>query len=788
MVEPKVMPLSSRLLVVVAALVGVAAAALAVIVVGSLPDHDGTRIVAGLDGPVTIRRDDHGVPHIEAESEADGYFALGWVHAQDRPWQLELRRRIGQGRLAELIGADGLETDRFMRLMRFHDLARANLGAMAPADRRLVEAYARGVNAQLERTRLLPPPFWFLWHRPEPWSAADALVWHKLMALDLARDWRHELVRARVARHVDAATFAELFPDVPAPTPTRLEQWRTALAGVDLDGLAELAGAPHPAAHGSNAWAVAPARTRTGGALLANDPHLGHELPGVWYLAGLRTPDIEVVGATLPGLPVFVTGRNANLAWSVTNTGTDVQDLVVEDVSADGGFTRTPEGLAPLDVVTSTIGVRGGDEERFASRWSVHGPLVSDLVSAGADLAGPGRALALQWTALVPDDTTIAAGFALARARDVGDVERALATFTNPQQNIIFATGDGTIGMASPGHVPVRAGGGGALPRLGWREDGAWTGMVPRAELPRRIAPPAGWLANANNPPTPAAAERLPARWDDPFRFERIAAQLVSERHDVADFRALQLDQRSGLADALLPAMLAARAPDVRTRRWLDRLGDWDRHADPDRPEPLVFTAWYTALAEHLYADELGPAFDAYRAPRTEFVHAALTTRRHWCDDVATPARAEDCPEVLGAALAAALDRLESELGPPGAAWAWGRQHPAEFAHETYAALGPLGRIAQASLARGGDDTTVDAASPSNAASPPLFPSRHGVSYRQIVDLASPERSRFVAAGGQVGHPLSRHYRDLLALWHDGKDVAMVSPARARRVERLQPE
>jgi len=779
------MPLLARLSIVALTLAGAAATALAGVLLGSLPDHAGTRVVDGLDAPVTIRRDAHGVPHIEAASEADGYFALGWVHAQDRPWQLEMRRRIGQGRLAELIGPAGLAVDRFMRLMRFHELARGDLAAMAPADRRLVEAYAAGIDAQLARTRLLAPPFWLSWHRPEPWSGADALVWHKLMALDLARDWRHELVRARVARGVDRATFVELFPEVPAPSAARLRALRAALAGLELDRLAEAAGAPPPASHGSNAWAAAPARTRTGGALLANDPHLGHELPGVWYLAGLDTPELSVVGATLPGLPVFVIARNAHLAWGVTNTGSDVQDLVVEDV-LEGGFTRTPAGRAPIDVRRSTIRVRGGTDEAFASRWSVHGPLVSDLVDAADALARPGRALALQWTALVAGDTTIAAGFALARARTAGEVERALAVFANPQQNILFATRAGTIGLVSPGRVPRRAGGADALPRLGWTAAGAWTGTLGRDQLPRRIAPATGWLANANNPPTPRAGERLSGRWDQPFRYERIAERLAAGRHDVADFRALQLDRRSGLAAALLPAMLAARPAEARSRRWLARLAAWDRVADAERPEALVFTAWYAELARQLYADELGPLFAVYRGRRAGFVRAALTERRHWCDDVAT-AELEDCPAILGRALDAALAGLEAALGAPGPAWAWGRQHPAEFAHEFYAAAGPLARIAQARLPRGGDDTTVDAATPMRAAGPPLFPSRHGVSYRQIVDLAAPERSRFVAAGGQVGHPFSRHYRDLLALWHEGADIRMAAPATARQVQRLRP-
>jgi len=764
---------------------GVAVVALAILVVGSLPDHTGTHGVAALDGGVTIRRDEFAVPYIDADSEADGYFALGWVHATDRPWQLEMRRRIGQGRLAELLGPQAVPVDRFTRLLRFAELARSDLDAMQPADRRLVEAYAAGINARLERTHLLPPPFWLLWHRPEPWSAADALLWHKLMALDLARDWRSELLRARVATAVDADTFAELFPDVPAPSEARLSALRTALATLDLEAIASVAGPEPPGGVGSNGWVADPGRTRTRGPLLANDPHLGHELPGVWYLAGLSTPDFEVVGATLPGLPVFVTGRTSDVAWGMTNTGTDVQDLVIEAlVGADR--TLTPGGTAPLDVREEAIAVRGQPDETLTSRWSVNGPLVSDLGGEAGRLAGRDRAVALRWTALQPGDTTIAAGFALPHARDAAAIQRALVTFANPQQNVLFATRAGTIGLVSPGRVPVRRGGAGSLPRLGWETQGAWIGAVPHAGLPRALDPPTGWVANANNPPTEAAGRELAGQWDNPFRYRRIATLLAAGTHDLASFRALQLDTRSGLARELLPAMLTARASSAASRRWLARLRAWDGDARADRSEPTVFAAWYDALAEHLYADELGPLFAAYRGQRATFVRRALTERTSWCDDVGTPAD-EDCPTVLADALDQALAQLTVSLGPEGPAWRWGQQHPARFVHRFYGALGPLGAVAEASLPVGGDDTTVAAASFRVEASSPLFPSVHGVSYRQIVDLAAPARSRFVAAGGQVGHPLSRHYRDLLGRWHAGEDVAMAAPEHASAVERLWP-
>ncbi len=760
----------------------------AAIVFGSLPNHRGELTVSGLTAPVVVRRDSYAVPYIEAANEADGYFALGFVHAQDRLWQLELRRRLAQGRLAELIGSWGLPSDRFMRLLRFHELAAASLDHMRPEHRRLVSAYTAGINAFLtSRRRLLPPAFWLLWHRPEPWQDADSVVFVKLMALDLAGNWQRELLRARLAGELPGAVYRQLFPYEPTPDDATLEQLARTLEDVDLDALAALIGPPAPPGHGSNAWVVDGSRTPGGRPLLANDPHLGFTNPGTWYLAGLETPELEVVGATLPGLPVFVLGRTDRIAWGMTNTGSDVQDLVVEELLGAGPTaTRTPGGSAPITGHQSIIRCRFCPDEPFEARWSVNGPLVSDLVASAEALSGPGRAMALRWAVLRADDVPLDAGFAIPHARDWASFNEALRPFTNPQQNVFYASVDGDIGLVAAGAVPIRRQGDGTLPVRGWERSGGWDGFIPFGELPRRVAPIEGFLANANNAlVTDDYPYLLTRRWDAPWRFQRIVDRLTLGPHDIAGFQALQTDVRSGVAAALLPALLTAAPLDARAEAWRERLARWDYQATVSSQEMTVFATWLDALPEFIYADELGADFETYGRYRPQFIEYVLKRAPSWCDDVATAA-VETCTLASARALETALDRLERSLGPKGVDWQWGSQHPAVFSHDLFGLLGPFGRLSELGFPVGGDDTSVAATSYVASAEPPLFPAVHGAGYRQVIDLTAPATSQFVTPTGQVGHPASRHYRDLAVLWQAGRGVPMAPPATATAALRLQ--
>ena len=303
---------------------------------GSLPQVDGTIIVTGLSGPVEIVRDRNAVPHIFAQSVEDAAFGLGFVHAQDRLWQMEMNRRIAAGRLAEVVGPGGLGPDRFLRTLGIYSHAERTMANLDAATQAGLEAYAAGVNAYLRtRSGPLPPEFLILGHKPEPWRPADSIAWTKMMAWDLGGNWGGEIMRARMARRLTAEQIAQLYPPYPADGQVALTKYAALLGGLPLDELAAVLPPPPPRNNGSNNWVISGARSATGKPLLANDPHLSLGAPAIWYFAHMSAPGLNVIGATLPGVPSVVLGRNDNIAWGFTNTGPDVQDMFIERINAN---------------------------------------------------------------------------------------------------------------------------------------------------------------------------------------------------------------------------------------------------------------------------------------------------------------------------------------------------------------------------------------------------------------------------------------------------------------------
>ena len=457
----------------VAAIAVMAGGGVAWLARASLPQLEGEVTLPGLRAPVTVVRDAHAIPHIAAQSEADAYMALGFVHGQDRLWQMEFDRLAGQGRLAEVLGAATLPHDRFVRTLGLAGSAERAAAGLDAASLVLLEAYAAGVNAAIAGYGFaLPPEFLILRHHPEPWRPTDSVRFLKLMALDLSGNWRQELLRARLAQRLRPDQLDLLWPGLTQPGPVTM----AALADLPLDRLAATLPEPPPAGIGSNVWVAAGPRTVSGRPLLANDPHLGLQMPGQWYLAHLEAPGLAVIGATLPGVPFVVLGRNRSLAWGFTNTGSDTQDLFVEqlDPAAPGRY-LTPGGSEPFGLRMETILVRGGPPENMEARETRHGPVISDLVPAADALAGDGHVLALAWTQLQDHgpDTTLAAGFALGRAETADAFMAAAELYRGAQQNIAFATRSGSIGMISPGLVPIRR-------ERRWPDAGAGLGRHPR--------------------------------------------------------------------------------------------------------------------------------------------------------------------------------------------------------------------------------------------------------------------------------------------------------------------
>ncbi len=503
----------------------------------SLPQIDGEIAVAGLEAPVSVVRDEWAIPQIEAASLRDAIFAEGFVHAQDRFWQMEFQRRLGAGRLAEILGAAALPTDRFMRTLGFYRLAEASLQHLNERTRALLEAYALGVNAWLAtRNGPLPPEFLILRHSAiEPWSPADSLVWLRLMALDLSVNYGEELQRAGLAKRLSDEQLADIWPDYPDGAPVTLVALARALP---FRALADALPPAPPPGQGSNAWVVAGSRTASGAPLLANDPHLGLQAPGVWYLVHLQTPELELTGASLPGVPGIVLGHNGSVAWGFTNTGPDTQDLFVERTDpADPGRYLTPDGSQPFATREEVIRVKDGAPVALTVRATRHGPVISDRLP-DQGLFEPGHVVALAWAALAEDDRTMQALLELNRARDwasfVGAAEHVLA----PMQNIFYADTAGHIGLIAPGRVPIRRQGDGRWPVPGWSGEYDWQGWIPFAALPRALDPADGLLFNANNRLVPEDYPYLlAADWEPPYRARRLAALLAGDGFDARGFR-----------------------------------------------------------------------------------------------------------------------------------------------------------------------------------------------------------------------------------------------------------
>ena len=759
---------------------------IAVVVRLSLPSHDGAEEVPGLDAAVEIVRDANAVPHIYAQSPRDGAFAMGYVHAQDRLWQLEMQRRIGQARLAEIVGEPAVEPDKFLRTLGIYRVAERNFEMLEPEAQAIYEAYARGVNAYLEtHAELLPLEFQLLGHEPEPWRPADSLVWLKIMAWDLGDNFSDELLRARLAGTLDRAQLQDLWaqhPDDPAPGPHAAVPAFDG-SGIDFAALDAVAQRAMPALRGSglgsNAWVLSGEHTVTGKPLLANDPHLRLEVPSVWYLAHVSTPEFEVAGATLPGLPFPLLGQTRTLAWGFTNTGPDVQDFFIERIDPDDAARYlAPEGSLPFEVRTETIAVSGGEPIQLEVRVTRHGPVVSDLLEESEEFVEEGHVLAFSWTALDDDDLSAQALVNATGAADWQEFVDALSDLAVPQQTIVFADTDGNIGYVAPGRVPIRASGQGHLPAPGWTGAHDWVDRVPFDALPGDYNPAGGRIVTANNRMVGHDYPHyLTDDWTAPYRAKRIEALLdETPKHDVASFAAIQQDLVSFAAARLTPVLLALAEPENETMQTaLAMLGAWDHGMERGSTEALIYMAWLRELMHVLFADELGDVFEDYWKIRTEPIHRALGGRQQWCDDVSTAAEQETCADAVSRALKISLEYLAVTHGHDMEDWRWGEAHAVRMKSRILGKVPAIGSWFEIDMPSGGEKETIKAGGFDVADAERPFAQNHGAGYRAVYDLGAPERSVFIQSTGQSGNPLSGHYEDYTEPWRDGEYLPMLT-------------
>ena len=708
--------------------------------------------IPGLSAPVAIAFDADGIPRIRAATAEDGAAGLGWVHARDRLFQMELMRRAASGRISEIAGARALPLDRTMRVLGLRHRAEQELALLPPETRALLDAYARGVNAYVAVHGRWSAVQFAVLGRPEPWSPVDSLLWGKTMGMYLSGNWDTELSRAALAATVPRAMVDALWPPqdaTPAPSASASDPRFAGLAAAIRAAVPHF---PDPFTlpdTASNEWAVDGAHSTTGAPLLAGDPHLAYSTPGIWYLARIDTPLATLAGATAPGVPFLVIGRNSRVAWTFTTTGADTQDVFSETVLPDGRY-ATPDGPAAFTTRVEHIAIRGEPGEDITVRETRHGPVVSDLARYPAP---SGTVFAAQMANLQPGDDAATGLLALNHAGSVAEAGRVAERITSPVQNLLVADHAG-IGQFTTGRVPVRKAGDGDWPQPGG--DGAhdWVGWASGDALPHVTNPASGHIVNTNERVAPPDFRVFMGRdWFGDWRARRVRQLLGIGKLSVADFATMQVDVTSTFAQQVLPDLLARPRRDGLAGQAAALLSGWDGRMAMDLPQPVIFNAWIQRFERmalernHISANAARPWADM----------AAWLLGRHgapWCGG--------DCGPLLDQALDAALPDLVAQLGPDPAAWRWGDVHVATFADPVLAPL--TQRIPQP-----GDDTTIFR----GGSRPGTFEAVHGPGYRGVYDLADLDRSLFIATPGQSGYPLSRHVNDLTRRWRDNAGVVL---------------
>jgi penicillin G amidase len=744
----------ASLCVGVSAIVALALAMAGSVVWLTIPQDDMTVHIPGLRKPVRITLDDDGIPRVLADSERDGAVALGFLHARERLFQMDLMRRSASGRLSEIAGPATLRLDRMMRVLGLRRHAGADLAALPDETRQMLEAYASGVNAWINlKGRFAAPEFLFL-GTPEPWQPIDSLLWAKTMGLWLSMNWRQELARLALSGEVSPTVLDQLWPrqsDAPGP-----QSWIAPKLGniarrllTDLPTFPDAFTLPQSA---SNEWAVDGTRTTTGAPLLAGDPHLAFGFPGIWYLARLDFPDHALVGATAPGIPFLVLGHNEKVAWTFTTTGADVQDVFVESPAGPGLY-DTPAGPRRFEEREERIAIRGQQDEVLAVRETRHGPVISDIVQPD------GPILAVAMGNLQEGDTAAAGLLALNRANSIGDAGIAAASITSPVQNLLVADRN-AIALYVTGRVPIRRSGDGAAPAPG---DGThdWVGWAAGSELPRFIAPPSGRLVNANEPLSSSGSEIFMGR--DGFghwRSDRIRQMLdSSDRHRLEDFAAMQTDKVNLFAQHILPRLIETPIEGAIPNKAQALLREWDGTANTALPQPLIFNAWVAAFYDAVL--QRAGLSSGLGTPTADFVSFVLSPEgRGWCDG--------DCRPLLQRSLTAAVANLRLRFGDDPSAWRWGSAHRATFSHPLLSNLPFLDQIGTISIDSAGDEDTVG-----RGGFDRNFRSVHGASFRGVYDLANLDRSLFMLAPGQSGNIFSPHSRDFITRWRDGATITI---------------
>ena len=777
-----------------------------VLVRSSFPQTTGELILPGLEHPVEVYRDDAGVPHIYARSSHDLFLAQGYIHAQERFWQMDFWRHLGAGRLSEMFGKSQVKTDMFLRTLGWARIAEEEWASATPEMRVALQAYTDGVNAYLAAhkgagvsleyavLKLINPEY-----RIEPWTPVNTLTWAKAMAWSLGGNMHEEIERAVLLKQVGADRTAELFPPYPSDHPVVVPGFQPERGGTPAetllreDGVIALLQQVYPQVRaldkllghsdgiGSNNWTISGALTATGMPILANDPHLAIQMPSIWYQIGLHCvqvgPDCpyNVQGFSFAGAPGVIIGFNDRLAWGFTNVNPDVQDLYIEKLNPDNPNQYEVNGQwVDMKVVQETIRVAKGEDVPLTVRYTRHGPIISQVYKplknfkdrAGVDVP-VNYALVLRWTALEPSHT-FEAILEMDRARTWDEFRLAASHFDVPSQNMVYADVDGNIGYQTPGRIPIRKKGDGTLPVPGWTDEYEWEGYIPFDALPNTFNPPQGYVVTANNAVVDESYPYLLTRdWNYGFRAKRIVDMIEGAPGPITldDVKKMQGDNANLLAPVLVPLLrdLPLEGDAAKARALFD---GWDGQMHMDSAPAALFAVFWNNVLALTFHDELPKEFWPSGQSRWFEVVRRLVKDpdNAWWDRMDTPER-ENRDAILQQAFEAAVDDLSSQQGKDPTGWRWGDLHTATFRNETLGRSGiaPIEALFNRGPFRTSGGSEIVNATSWDATKP--FEVSWLPSMRMIVDMGNLDNSQAIHTTGQSGHAYHPHYIDMADRW-----------------------
>lgn len=766
----------------------------------SFPDYEGEISLSNLNGTVEIFRDEFAVPHIFAEDEHDLMFAVGYVHAQERLWQMDIMRRAGDGRLSEVLGAATVDFDRLFRTLDIPASAKNIEAELKPEIRSALQAYADGVNAFIKSHKgKYPIEFDMIGYEPEPWQVYHTILLSRLMAWELNLAWWVDLTLGRIVEKVGLEKASEIFPQYPFSSPTiipkstekgkSLTSETLIYSGISsVEGFMKVAQSYRQffnidaSGVGSNSWVINSSRSLSGKPIIANDPHLGLPAPTEWFEMHLHAPGWNVAGVSLPGSPFIIIGHNMEIAWALTNAMIDESDFYIEKIDSTK-LDSVKQDKIPLYYIhdKKSLPIESREEQIFIGkvdsititiRRTHHGPIISD-VHPSNEKAAEGKLISMRWVGSEISQEDYAF-YLINKAKNIQEFDRGVREFAVPGQNFVYADVDGNIAYRTVAKIPIRGEYDPMLPIPGWSSEFDWKGWIPFGQLPKSWNPKEGFIATANN----KIEENLPYYISNlylpPSRVERIRELLNSQKSFSAkDFQRMQTDYVSPHARLVSGTLLKIYEPlqskAKNVEKALEYLKNWDyKHSSTDIAS-TIFNVFFVKLLHNTFKDEMGgDLFNDYvffSAVPINVMHKLLQSESSfWFDDMNTE-KVETKDDIIKNSFEDALDQLQKELGPEMKNWQWGNLHTVTFEHPigTQKFLNKIFNIGPFKI--GGASTTINNGE-FNFNNP--YKNIVGPSTRVIVDLAKPLEYFSVITTGQSGQPLHKHYDDQTTLWLNG--------------------